>query len=64
MLRLMWQACCAVAGAAIIGVLAGATASSLWLGLAAAAPGAIVGWYFGKYVSPLDLFAPPLGGTP
>jgi hypothetical protein len=61
-LRLLWQVCCAVAGAVIIGILVGAKSSSLWLGVAAAVPGAIVGWFFGRYVSPLDFFATPIGG--
>lgn len=63
-LRVIWQVLCAAGGAAIIGVLAGAEFSSLWIGLAAAVPGAIVGWVFGKYVSPLYFFAGPVTSQP
>jgi hypothetical protein len=61
-LRFAWRIFCASAGALIVGGLVGFKSSSLWAGIAAAAPGAVAGWYVGKYVSPLDALFPPFAG--
>jgi hypothetical protein len=61
-LRTLWKVFCAIVGGLILGVGVGFWSSSLWLGLAAAVPGLIAGWIFGKHVSPLDAFFPPLDG--
>ena len=62
LLRLAWRSLCALVGAAIIGILVWAVTSALWLGVAAAVLGAALGWIFGRFVSPVDLFAGPIGG--
>ena len=57
--RAIWKGFCAIGGGLIAGGLAGFGTSNLWVGLAAAIPGMVVGWYFGKFVSPVDFFAHP-----
>lgn len=62
--RFSWRFFCATSGALILGALAGFSMSNLWIGLAAAVPGAIAGWYFGRYVSPLEVIFPGLNTHP
>ena len=62
-LRTLWKVFCALIGGLILGVGVGFWASSLWLGLAAAVPGLIVGWIFGQHISPLDALFPPFDGV-
>lgn len=59
LLRTLWKVFCAMIGGLILGVGVGFWASSLWLGVAAAVPGLIAGWYFGKHISPLEAFFSP-----
>lgn len=62
LLRTLWKVFCALIGGLILGAGIGFWSSSLWLGLAAAVPGLIAGWIFGKHISPLDAFFPPFDG--
>jgi hypothetical protein len=57
--RTLWKAFCAIVGGLILGAGVGFWSSSLWLGLAAAVPGLIAGWVFGKHISPLEAFFSP-----
>jgi hypothetical protein len=58
--RAIWIGFCVLGGGLLAGALAGLWASNLWVGVAAVVPGMVVGWYFGKFASPVDLFGHPL----
>lgn len=57
--RGIWIGFCVLGGGLLAGGLAGLWASNLWVGVAAAIPGMVVGWYFGKNVSPWEFFTHP-----
>ncbi len=61
--RWVWRAICALVCALILGLIVGLASGSLWIGVACALPGAAIGWFLGRYVSPVDVAMAPLGDT-
>lgn len=60
--RWVWKAVCAMVCGLILGLLGGLAFGSLWIGVACALPGAAIGWFLGKFISPVDVVAGPITG--